>query len=112
MHWDRVLENILIKGINPNTAQRLIIGYLLRISSDKCQECILQNKSLLESVTDDQWRLIRKGVEKGKITLSYIEVVNQLNDHRPDVLAIIVTTDGGVPWLKKQVNDAMQKLTA
>lgn len=111
MGWEETLGNVLVFGFGPDVARGLIAEYLGRIPIVKCREYIIENRNLMEPVTERQWRLIRETTRAGKIALSYEEVIKELSKHRPDILAIIATTEGGVDWLNRQVEQARQKLT-
>ncbi|MDP2730334.1 MAG: hypothetical protein Q8O55_07620 [Dehalococcoidales bacterium] len=106
------LGGILVGGFGPEVAKGLISKYLERISLGQCQVYIQKNHNLLEQVTDKQWGMLRKAAGASQIDLSYAEVVNQLSNNRPDILAVITCTDGGVSWLRQQVEEAKKRLAA
>ena len=112
MSWDETVEHLLVSTFGPMVVQKVINGYLDRIEVDKCREYILENKSLFEPLSDNQWEKIRKASRAGKINLNYDDILNRLNSHRPDVLAVITTTEGGVDWLRRQVEEARKRLTS
>ena len=110
--WASKLSNILLGGFGPEVVQGLIAGYFERISTEKCQQYIRENKNLTEHVSEKQWNLLRNTVQSTKIDLSYGAVIKEISSHRPDVLGVIATTDGGVAWLRRQVEEARKKLTS
>jgi len=98
-------------GFRDSIIRSVISKYIERISPDECRKYITENKELLAQVTGDQWQKIRKEVNGVKVTLNYEEVITKLGDHRPDVLAVISCTDGGVDWIKRQIEAVNLKLS-
>ncbi len=88
-----------------------IASLLSDATPDKCKADIENNRSLFKDTTEKTWKKYRKIVAGiPGLNLSYEAVVDALSEHRPDLLAVIVSTDGGVPWLQQQVMDAKAKL--
>ena len=84
---------------------------LSHATPDKCKADIENNRSLFKDTTQKTWNKYRKIVAgMPGLNLSYEAVVDALSVNRPDLLAVIVSTDGGVPWLQQQVMDARAKL--
>jgi len=110
--WADKLGGILIGGFGPEVVNGVISKYLERIPIDKCQAYIQQNNNLLAQVTEKQWNKVRKAASMGKVEVSYAEVIKQLNKNRPDILAVISCTDGGVGWLQRQVEEAKKHLAS
>lgn len=112
MKWEESLSRILVGGFGPEVVKGMISKYLELIPPDKCQEYIQSSHSLLEPISESQWQLIRKAARAGGIRISYTEVIGQLEKNRPDLLGIISCTDGGVAWLRRQVEDAQKRLAS
>ena len=110
MEWEEIIGKILVGGFGQDVIRGLISRYLEMIPAGKCQEYISQNKDLLGPVSETQWAVLRKAARAGKIDLSYSEVIQALSDNRPDLLGRIACTDGGVDWLKRQIETAKKKL--
>ena len=110
--WANRVSNILLGGFGPEVVQGLIAGYFERISTEKCQQYIRENKNLTGNVSEKQWKLLREAARTTKIDLSYGAVIKEISSHRPDVLGIIATTDGGVAWLRRQVAEVEKQLTS
>ncbi len=110
--WTEKLGQILSGGFGPEVVQGLIAGYFERIPTGKCRQYIRDNKSLAEEVTEKQWELLRKTSRVSKINVCYEEVVRQIKANRPDVLGILMTTDGGIAWLRGQVEEVKKKLAS
>ena len=108
--WALGLENVLMFGFGPDVAKGFIPGLLKKLSVEKCRQYILEDRSLLSGVNPDHWKLIRKAARAAKLTLSYDEVIAQLATNRPDILATLCTTEGGVEWLNRQVEEAQKKM--
>ncbi len=110
--WTEKLGKILAGGFGPEVVQGLIAGYFEKIPAEKCRQYIRDNKSLTENVTEKQWELLHKTSRAAKINVCYEEVVRQIKANRPDVLGILMTTDGGITWLRRQVEEVKQKLAS
>ena len=110
--WSEKLSGFLLGAFGPGVVRGIIGYYLEQIPPAECRKYILENKSLLASVTEKQWDTVRKAAKTSRMNLTYEEVITQLQKHRPDVLGIISTTNGGVMWLRRQVKEAQQKISA
>jgi len=109
--WAEKLSKVLMGGFGPEVVQGLIASYFERMSTEKCQQYICENKNLTGNVSDKQWKLLREAARTIQIDLSYGAVVKEIKTNRPDILGIITTTEGGVAWLRRQVEEARKKLT-
>ncbi|MDP2729122.1 MAG: hypothetical protein Q8O55_01410 [Dehalococcoidales bacterium] len=110
--WEEALGKVLVSGFGPDVVQGFIAKYIERIPAVKCREYILAKRDLFKSVSERQWGIIRKAVHTGKIEVSYEKTIEELSSYHPDLLAIISCTDGGVDWLRLQVEEAKKKLTS
>ena len=110
--WGEILGRVFVGGFGPEVFQGIIARLFDRIVDKECEQYIRDNKSLLAGISEKQWRKLRKAARAGKITLRYEEVIKQLSENRPDVLGTICTTGGGVDWLRRNVEEARQKLTS
>jgi hypothetical protein len=108
--WAEKLGTVLSGGFGPEVVQGLIAGYFEKISTEKYRQYIQEKSNLTERITEKQWETLRKAARACKINLSYEEIVRQIKANRPDVLGIIITTDGGVVWLRRQVEEVKKKL--
>lgn len=110
--WADKIGGILVGGFGPEVVNGLISKYLERIDLNQCQAYILNDHNLLGDVTDTQWEKLRKIAKASKLEISYSEVIKQVNKNRPDILAVLSCTDGGVPWLQRQVAEAKKHLAS
>lgn len=95
---DKLLADALVRELNDATA-------------DTCKDAILNNRSLLNETPEGTWDKYRRQVKIiPGLNLNYDSVVDALADNRPDLLAIIASTHGGVQWLEEQVEFARVKL--
>ncbi len=110
--WAEKLGGVLIGGFGPEVAKGLISKYLERIPISECHVYIRDNHNLLGQISEKQWAMVRKAASASRIDISYAEVVSQLSNNRPDILATISCTDGGVDWLRRQVEEAKKRLAS
>ena len=114
MGWEETVDTVgrvLVGGFGPEVFQGIIARLFDRVVDKECEGYIRNNKSLLADISEKQWGKLRMAVQAGRITISYEEVIKQLSKHRPDILGTICTTEGGVDWLRRNVEEARQKLT-
>jgi hypothetical protein len=98
-------------SIIDNIVASEIVKRLGETTPEETQQAILENKSLFEKVTDEEWEKHRSRLKMFPfVKLDYGAVVDALNKNRPDILAAITTTSGGVRWLHIQVDCGCQKL--
>ena len=98
-------------GFGPRVAIGLIIGLMRPVTQKRCYEYITENKPLLYLLTDEDWKKYAhhaKGVNLNEIT--YEAVYKRLEKRRPDLIAVIINTEGGRDWLKAQVETLKGKI--
>jgi hypothetical protein len=97
-----------------DTIANIFINLLGDTTPEECRETILLNKQIMRDISDDkysQYRKIMIPIQKYlKGDIDYLAVVNAMDKNRPDLLAVICSTEGGIAWLKSQVETGRQKL--
>ena len=89
----------------------LIVGILESVTPDRCCEYIDNNMELGHWVSDSEWERFRrmaKGANVKDVTSD--DIINDLRNHRLDILAIIVNRPKGQEWLQAQVDMMKRKL--
>lgn len=95
--------------MNPATV-KLIAAYLGKVRLSECAEYIEHDRDLLAPVSEQDWRRIRAAAKLARIELTYEAVVEVLKKECPGLFGVIVSTDGGVAWLERQVKTARDRI--
>jgi hypothetical protein len=90
-----------------NIIRGKFIQYLDNITPDLCESYIVNNESLFKNTTDENWSEIRHSALLipgfKSVRLDYNIIIDVLSAERPDLLATICSTTGGISWIKNQI---------
>lgn len=89
----------------------VLVRYLGQTTYSETRAAVLANKDLFAATTESEWEQHRKQIRLFPfVKIEYEAVVDALARHKPQVLAAITSTPGGVDWLHRQVEIGREKL--
>jgi hypothetical protein len=104
------LGKIISFGFGPDVLKGFIPAYLGKISLDSAIEYITSGKDLLANVSENDWIVLKKVAKAAKLEISYSHIMHELEETRPDLWSIILSTPGGPEWLNRQIYYCREKL--
>jgi hypothetical protein len=94
---------------------KVIIGVLVRLLDDItpgiAYKAVSNNTPLFINVSNQDWDRWKIKAQKFRIKdFSVDRVVSEITKYRPDLIGIIINTNGGIEWLNDQIVFAKDKL--
>ena len=104
------IGKILYGGWGDRVIVGIFMGYLRKSTPKSCYEWIKDNHSLLGGVSEREWSRLKKMAGSVNVDITREDIVTGLRERRPDLLGVIINTNGGMDWLDSQIIEVKKKL--
>lgn len=96
--FDKIIEDTIVRLLSDATPEA-------------CERDIQENNPLFRNTADEEWEEYANSIVLiPGLNINYEKILAILNKHRPDLLAVICSSPGGIAWLEAQVEIAKKKL--
>jgi len=102
---------IVAMGFGDKVLIGVIMGFLNGVTEARAYEYIRDDIKLGHWLSDSAWQKYKRMAKGANIkNVTSEDIINELKEHRPDILGIILNHPDGEKWLQLQLDMLKEKL--
>jgi len=105
------IGKVAAAGWGDKVLMGFLLGLLDRITPQRVYEYIQDDKALLYWASESQWQHFRRMAKAAKVeNITTEQIIEELREHRPDLLGLIINHPRGMEWFNNQIAELKKKL--